>query len=148
MIRHETGTVAAGVTAYWKDVPICSKQILPQLIGDRMVSANREGTSSPGRRFAGMKTAMHSEATQAKHADAPAVLALAAILLLASGACDRASDSARPGSENQASATLPARDPDWQTIENYLEEHAAWLEVARKHAVEQDRTFILKWRPG
>lgn len=89
-----------------------------------------------------MKTALRNVAAEAEHATPPVLLAATTILLLAGGACDRVTDSPTTGLDDDTSATLLDADPNWQTIDRYLQEHAVWLEVGRKIAVEEDRMFI------
>lgn len=93
------------------------------------------------RAYRHMKTALRNDPRESGGVAARAVLAATAMLLL-TGACDRATVSTASGSENGATATLPDIGPDWKTIEKYMEEHAAWLEDARKLAVAQNRQVI------
>jgi len=72
--------------------------------------------------------------------DIPAVLAATALLL--TGACNRAIVPTPAASDNEAKVTLPETGPDWEAIEKYMEEHAAWLEDGRKLAVAQNRHVI------
>ena len=88
-----------------------------------------------------MTKAVRSEPGELGHVAVRAVLAAIALLLL-TGACNRPTVSTPPASDNAATAALRETGPDWETIEKYMEERAAWIEDARKLAIAQNRHVI------
>lgn len=74
------------------------------------------------------------------HSDIPALVAATALLL--TGACHRAIVPTPAVSEREAEAAPAKGGPEWETIEKYMAEHAAWIEEGRKLAVATNRHVI------